>query len=79
MGNQADFPLSTMCRVLGVCPSGYYAWRDRKPSRRSQSYEVLTDQIRHIHEGSGGTYGAPRVHFELAKRGNVSAASEWLG
>jgi putative transposase len=68
--NQAEFPVSTVCRLLDVSSSGYYAWRDRKPSRRSQSDEVLTDRIRQIHEGSDGTYGAPRVHFELVETGH---------
>jgi putative transposase len=54
-----------MCRVLGVSRSGYYAWRERPPSARTQRNLVLTDRIRTIHERSRGTYGAPRIHAEL--------------
>lgn len=67
--NQAEFPVSTVCRLLDVSSSGYYAWRDREPSARSREDEVLTVRIRAIHEGSRGTYGAPRVHAELIAEG----------
>jgi len=58
-----------MCRVLGVSPSGYYAWRNRKPSQRTRQDEVLTKEIRKIHTRSKGTYGAPRIQAELADNG----------
>jgi len=65
--NQAVHPVATMCRALGVSPSGFYAWAKRKPSKRSVSDAELGDLIEHIHrESDGGTYGAPRIHAELA-------------
>ncbi len=69
MGNQAEYAVSTMCRVLGVSPSGYYAWKSREPSAWEQADAALTERIRKIHEGSRGTYGVPRVHFELTTEG----------
>ncbi len=67
--NQAEYRVSMMCRVLGVSPSGYYAWANRAPSARSLANAALTKRIGEIHEGSRGTYGVPRVHFELAEEG----------
>jgi putative transposase len=58
-----------MCRVLGVSPSGYYAWAERRPSARAQRDEELVQRIRDIHETSRGTYGVPRMHAELAAEG----------
>ena len=55
-----------MCRVLNVSTSGYYAWRKRQPSERRQADQSLSKRIREIHEKSKGTYGAPRIHAELA-------------
>ena len=58
-----------MCRVLGLSSSGYYAWAKRAPSRRSHDNTALTKTVRTIHAVSRGTYGAPRVHAELAAVG----------
>ena len=67
--NQAEHRVATMCRVLGVFPSGYYAWRRRGRSGRWRRNEELCRAIRAIHKASRGTYGVPRVHAELAAGG----------
>lgn len=67
--HQATYPVATMCRVLGVSTSGYYAWRDREPSEREREDAALAERIRTIHADSYGTYGAPRVHAELRAHG----------
>jgi putative transposase len=66
---RAVFPVATMCRVLGVSPSGFWAWLGRPPSERALSDAALTERIRLIHWASRGTYGVPRVHAELAEAG----------
>jgi putative transposase len=58
-----------MCRVLEVSTSGYYKWRKRKPSKRAQEDQVLTEKIKQVHVQSRGTYGSPRVHAELQEEG----------
>lgn len=63
---KAGHSVVRLCRLLGVSPSGYYAWRKRPPSARARADAALTTTIRAIHAGSRGTYGAPRVHAELA-------------
>lgn len=63
--HQAVFPVATMCRVLGVSPSGYYAWAERAMSVRAVRDIVLTAQITASHARSDGTYGAPRILRDL--------------
>jgi putative transposase len=67
--HQADYPIATMCQLLGVSPSGYYAWRKRQPSQRSETDAALIAEIQVAHAGSRGTYGVPRIHAELAAKG----------
>ncbi len=67
--NQASHRVRMMCRVLGVSPSGYYAWAERPPSKRSKRDDEVVQRIRDIHETSRGTYGVPRMHAELAAEG----------
>ena len=67
--NQARFRVATMARVLGVSPSGYYAWRRRPPSARARADAELRARVQAIHGRSRGTYGAPRIHAELTEGG----------
>lgn len=67
--HQELYPVRVMCRVLGVSPSGYYAWRKREASARSKANATLLEKIGVIHTISDETYGAPRVHAELEAQG----------
>lgn len=61
--------MKRLCRVLGVSRSGFYAWLERGPSLREQRDCELTAAIVEIHSDSRRTYGSPRIHAELKRRG----------
>ena len=58
-----------MCRVLGLSPSGYYAWLGREPSARARRDAQLTERIKEIWGGNYEVYGRPRIHAELREEG----------
>jgi len=68
---KATHRVAQMCRVLGVSPSGYYAWHRRGPSRRAQRDAELLERIKLIHTKSRGIYGAPRIHAELRRKHHI--------
>jgi putative transposase len=63
--------VKTMCRVLGVSRSGYYAWAGRGPSERDRANEQMLEEIRRVHAASDGTYGPRRVAKQLRAEGHV--------
>jgi len=63
---EQGFSVDPMCRTLGVSKSGYYAWKNRKPSARKQEDERLKVAIRAAHERGRGTYGPEKIQDELA-------------
>jgi putative transposase len=67
--HQAGHNVRAMSRVLGVSPSGFYAWCRRGPSARATRDEALLPQIRASHRASRGTYGAPRILRDLRDAG----------
>ncbi|MEV4154750.1 IS3 family transposase [Nocardia salmonicida] len=64
-------PVELVLRVLGIASSTYYGWlqQAKMPSRRQLADQELLVEIVDIHTSSGGTYGSPRVHAILARRG----------
>ena len=67
--NQAAWPVRTMCRVLGLSPSGYHAWVRRGPSARARRDAQLTERIKEIWSANREVYGRPRIHAELQAGG----------
>jgi transposase InsO family protein len=64
-----EHAVERMCRVLRVGRSGYYAWCGRPASQRAQANQALVVQIREVHQVSRQTYGGPRIHAALRRKG----------
>jgi putative transposase len=58
-----------LCGLLDVSPSGYYRWRQGRPSPRACEDVALSAQIAAAHQASRGTYGAPRIVVDLRDEG----------
>lgn len=67
------FGVQRLCRALQVSRSGYYRWIAGAQTRavRQAEEQALVAEIREIHTGHQGTYGALRVHAELRGFGHT--------
>jgi transposase InsO family protein len=66
---KARWPVDTLCDVLGVSRSGYYAWKVRPPAARVTEDARLVVEIKAAYAVGRGGYGSPRVQRELQKKG----------
>jgi len=57
------------CELLEVSRAAYYERNKDALSAREVADAELTEKIIAVHTESKGTYGSPRVHQELVKRG----------
>lgn len=67
--HRETYKIKSMCEVLKVSRSGYYAWKTRQPSTRQKDNEDLLGHIREVHTQSRRLYGSPRIAAELNERG----------
>jgi len=67
--HQELYSVAKMARLLGVSRSGYYAWKEHKPSIRDEEERVLTDLIKQIFSEHQKRYGSPRIWEELKSKG----------
>ena len=67
--HKEQWPVCLLCETLEVSPAGYYAWRQRPRSAGEQRHDTLLVEMRAIHAEVKARYGSPRVHAELAARG----------
>ena len=68
---RASFPVRTLCRIVGVAASGFYAWPRRGPGRRREADRRVGEGIAAILAASRRTCGSPRVRAELRAAGGV--------
>jgi putative transposase len=68
--HQQEYPVTTMCQVLEVSVSGYYAWRQRPMCARQITDEQLSVRIRQVHAATHRVYGSRRIRAELAEQGS---------
>jgi len=67
--NKADLPITRSCNVLGVSTSGYYAWKNRKMSKRQREDMVYLAHIRASFFANNKVYGVRRIHAEVKEKG----------
>lgn len=71
--NRCHWPISVLCEVLKVSPSGFHQRRQRaaqdKPQRSRVGDDALLAHIKAIHAEVKGEYGWPRMWKELVARG----------
>jgi len=67
--HEQQYPVTLMCRILGVVRSGYYRWRKTPVGKRKMADMILSEHIKDIFEQSRDTYGSYRIHATLADEG----------
>jgi transposase InsO family protein len=66
---EATFPIESVCSVLSVSRSAYYAWRQGEPAARRREDNGLLPQVRDVFWQHKRRYGARRIARELTSRG----------
>ena len=67
--HRLEFRIRSMCRVLKVHPSGYYAWLKQPKSKRTIENERLSSLISQLWLESGCVYGYRKIHDDLLSEG----------
>ena len=69
--HRVQHPIATMCRVIRVSRSGFYAWVHKPLSDRAIEDQRLLQLIRTSYQASGGIYGSPRIFEDLRETGET--------
>ena len=67
--HRSIWPMTWLCKALDVSRSGFHAWLNRKPTKRTLENEELTCIVRQSFIASDRTYGARRVWHDVLAEG----------
>jgi transposase InsO family protein len=63
----SSYGINALCEALEISRSGYYAWLDRKPGKRTLEDAAIRREILRSHYASP-TYGADNIHADVRER-----------
>lgn len=69
IAEKAELGVARLCRALGVSRAGFYAWKTRPQSAHDREDERLKVHVKEVHTRGRSTYGSPRVHRGLRRKG----------
>lgn len=69
-----SFTIKSMCQVIGVSTSGFYASRHAKPSQRKLRTEKLHQDIAKVHSESKQIYGSYKIADTLQNNSKLESA-----
>lgn len=69
--HRLQFSVRTMCRMLKVHPSGFYAWLKAPMSNRVREDKRQTDLLKKAWDESGKVYGYRKLHDDLLDQGET--------
>jgi len=67
--HRSEFSVKKMCKLLNVSRSGYFKWRNHKPSAQQKHKEEIQERIIYHYNDSNKRYGSPKITQQLLKEG----------
>ena len=67
--HRSIWPVTWLCNALDVSRSGFHAWMNRTPAKRTLENEVIARVVRLSFVTSDRTYGARRVWHDVLAEG----------
>jgi putative transposase len=67
--HRSIWPVIWLCKALDVSRSGFHAWMNRTPAKRTLENEVIARVVRQSFIASDRTYGARRVWHDVLAEG----------
>ncbi|MBE3844943.1 IS3 family transposase [Vibrio parahaemolyticus] len=74
--NQSVWPVRRMCKILGVHPSGFYAWLKYPDSKQEKRRKYLLGLIKQFWLESGGVYGYRKIYSDLRDEGEFCGINQ---
>jgi hypothetical protein len=67
--HRSIWPVAWLCEAMDVSRSGFHAWLNRSPSKRTLEDEALLSVMRQSFTASDRTYGARRIWHDVLAEG----------